>query len=60
VKEWAGQATPSAANALHAENFGLNSRSGIDSRVAIWFDSPLALNRNNEPEGSGFGRSPCR
>jgi tRNA (mo5U34)-methyltransferase len=50
---------PHLATALHAENFGLNFRSDLDSWVAIWFDSPLALNRDNvQPEVSGFGSRP--
>jgi hypothetical protein len=50
---------PTLVTALHAENFGLNFRSDLDSWVAIWFDSPLNLNRDNvQPEVSGFGSRP--
>jgi hypothetical protein len=50
---------PILQRALHAENFGLNFRSDLDSYVAIWFDSPLALNYDNvQPEVSGFGSRP--
>jgi tRNA (mo5U34)-methyltransferase len=50
---------PRLVTALHAENFGLNFRSDLDSWVAIWFDSPLALNRDNvQPEVSGYGSRP--
>jgi hypothetical protein len=50
---------PHLVTALHAENFGLNFRSDLDSWVAIWFDSPLALNYDNvQPEVSGFGSRP--
>src|ERR1039458_1576805 len=50
---------PHLVTALHAENFGLNFRSDLDSWVAIWFDSPLALNHDNvQPEVSGFGSRP--
>jgi tRNA (mo5U34)-methyltransferase len=50
---------PVLQSVLHAENFGLNFRSDLDSYVSIWFESPLALTRDNvQPEVSGFGSRP--
>ena len=45
--------------AMHAENFGVNFRSDLDSYVSVWFESPLALNKDNvQPDVSGFGSRP--
>lgn len=50
---------PVLQSVMHAENFGLNFRSDLDSYVSIWFESPLALTRDNvQPEVSGFGSRP--
>ncbi len=50
---------PVLHSALHAEDFGVNFRSHLDSYVSAWFDSPLALNVDNvQPEVSGFGARP--
>jgi len=51
--------TPVLQSVMHAENFGLNFRSDLDSYISIWFESPLALNADNvQPEVSGFGSRP--
>jgi len=56
--EGAGEA-PVLQSVMHAEDFGINFRSDLDSYVSIWFDSPLALTRDNvQPEVSGFGSRP--
>jgi len=50
---------PVLQSVMHAENFGLNFRSDLDSYVSVWFESPLALNKDNvQPDVSGFGSRP--
>ena len=47
---------PLLHSALHMHNAGLNFHSDQDDYVSIWFDSPLALDKENvQPEVSGFG-----
>jgi len=51
--------TPVLQSAMHAENFGVNFRSDLDSYVSVWFESPLELNKDNvQPDVSGFGSRP--
>jgi hypothetical protein len=59
-EEPAGPGEPPVLQAArHAENFGLNFRSNLDSYVAIWFESQLALTKDNvQPDVSGFGSRP--
>jgi tRNA (mo5U34)-methyltransferase len=50
---------PVLQSAMHAENFGLNFRSDLDSYVSVWFESPLDLNKDSvQPDVSGFGSRP--
>jgi hypothetical protein len=50
---------PVLQSVMHAENFGLNFRSDLDSYVSVWFESPLDLNKDNvQPDVSGFGSRP--
>jgi tRNA (mo5U34)-methyltransferase len=51
--------SPHLYSALHMHNSGLNFRSDKDDYVSIWFDSPLALTKDNvQPDVSGFGARP--